>query len=121
MKAFTLIELLLVVALISVVTVAGFPIFTSFLNSSEVDATADIIRSSARRAQLNAQGSKQDSHWGILIAEPEITIYRGDNYASRVATDDLIAEFSQDVEVTGDLEINFEKVTGYPASSVTIT
>ncbi|MBN1331418.1 prepilin-type N-terminal cleavage/methylation domain-containing protein [Candidatus Dojkabacteria bacterium] len=113
-KGFSLLEVLLVVALIGIVAGFSAVVYTDFQTRNELDLTTQKIAQSLRTAQLNSQTMKNDSTWGVYIASNEITVFEGPDYAGRNVDSDFIQTFSTSISHTGLDEIVFSKYYGVP-------
>ena len=121
MKGFTLIEILLVVALFGILAGLSIPFYQSYQQRNDVSVAADTVVQSARRAQQLARAVDGDARWGLHIASGAITIFQGDTYAGRDQTEDEVISISSAVGVSGDTDILFEKVTGYVTDTTSST
>lgn len=119
--AFTLIEILLAVALLSVVTMGALSVGQEFLNKSEMGNATSFITQTIRSAQANARVAKEDSAWGVYIDGNTITLFKGDSYALRDSTIDLPITWSDRLTVSGISEIVFSKYDAVPSTTGTIS
>ena len=119
-SGFTLIEVLLVVALISIT--AGFSgvLYTDYQTRNELDLTAQKIAQGIRTAQINSQTMKDDSTWGIYMTDGEVTLFEGVDYATRNTNLDYTQTVSNRVSHSGIGEIVFSKYYGVPSTTGTI-
>lgn len=122
-RGFTLIELILVVAIMLAVGVMGAGWYSRMIVQTEVDNTTDKIIQSLRKAQYYATVSRKSntSGWGVNYAVGVITMYQGGTFASRNASLDERYEVNSGVTVAGLGDINFGRLRGRPGSSATIT
>lgn len=119
-KGFTLIEILLSLALIAVVTVMGLPVYNYFQAKSDLSTTADAIVSAFRRAQSLAVAVDGDTSWGVAIVTGtpnRLVIFRGLSYGSRDNTYDEDLELQNTVALSGTGEVVFSKFYGLPTPS----
>lgn len=121
-RGFTLLEMLLVVALIGLVAGMGAPLFQSFQVRNDLDIAATTAIESLRRAQALARSVDGDVPWGVRIATSTgITLFKGTSYAARDAAFDETTAISTIVSVGGVSEVVFAKVTGFPNVTGTTT
>jgi len=113
-KGFTLLEVILSIALIGILASTFFSVFTNFQIASDLDLASLSLVQSLRRAQLLAQGVSLDSDWGVKIESERIVIFKGAGYAGRDASQDEIINFPSPLEVSGNTEMVFEKFSGEP-------
>lgn len=65
LKGFTLLELLLVVAIIAILSVAGAASYRSFGVSTRLNGTMRTLAADIRQAQANAMIGKSNLKWGV--------------------------------------------------------
>jgi len=121
MKGFTLIEVLLSIAAITIIAGISVPIYRSFQIRNGLDIAAATIAQGARRAQLLAEASDGDSQWGVHVGTSTIAVFRGASYAARNAAYDETFEVPASVTPSGLEEIVFERFTGAPLIPGTVT
>lgn len=121
LSAFTLIEVLLAVALLSAISILLLPVGQEYLNKSEMDNATTIITQTIRSAQANAKSGKADSEWGIRIVDSSIVLFQGASYASRNLDADLTNSWSDRFSVSGINEIVFSRIDGNPSTTGTIS
>src|ERR1051326_7784778 len=80
---FTLIEILLVLALIVLVVGVTLPLAWGFLQSSDLDISTLTAVQSLRRAQQLAAEGAADSSWGVELEQQTVTVFSGSSFASR--------------------------------------
>src|SRR3972149_8971173 len=67
MKGFTLMELVLVIAVLGVIAGLGIGNYANFLRQSSLDSAANEIVATLRKAQTNSQASSEDYAWGVYF------------------------------------------------------
>lgn len=117
---FSLLEMLLSMALIAIIFVAGMPVYVSLMFRNDLAISQNITASLLRRTQLLAQGMDGDANWGVKIQSGFLTLFQGLSYASRDTSKDEIQELSSTVTPSGLQEIIFTKFTGLPQSTGTV-
>lgn len=118
---FTLIEVMLSVAAIGIIAGISVPVYQSFQVRNDLDiATTETVHS-IRRAQVLSQAVDGDTGWGIKIQSGSLTVFKGTSYATRDTTYDELFDMSTSTTPTGVSEIVFEKFTGLPETTGTIT
>lgn len=118
-KGFTLIEIILVIAIISILSVSVFTASSRFLITNHLDNSVNNLISSLRTAQINAMNTKGDGNWGVKIENKTITLFFGESYSSRNSVYDETFKIPASVSVA-DTEVVFEKVTGDVSSQINI-
>ncbi|MBI4836247.1 MAG: prepilin-type N-terminal cleavage/methylation domain-containing protein [Candidatus Abawacabacteria bacterium] len=120
-SGFTIVELLLSVAVIMIFAGVTLPLYYRLQIQSDLDTTVHTLVRSIRRAQILAQAVKEDSKWGIRMNVGEITIFKGNSYAGRDSDFDEVFAIPTTVAFSGLQEVTFAKFTGKPQQTGTIT
>ncbi len=120
-SGFTLIEVLLSVALIAGAFAVTGPVLHSFYLWSELNVVATETAQSLRRAQVLARSGQDDSQWGVRIDSGLVTIFQGPSYAGRDSTYDELMTYPQAITASGLSEVVFVKSSGAPSATGTIT
>lgn len=89
-KGFTLVELLLVIAIVAFVGATSIPVGSAFLVRNQLKNKTNEIVSSMRTAQLESISGKEDSQWGVSIDASEIILFKGSSYIARDSDFDQI-------------------------------
>ena len=113
---FTLLEMLLSVAAITVIAGISIPVYQSFQARNELDIAAVTVAQSLRRAQLLAQAGDGDSNTGVRVQSGGITVFHGASYALRDTAVDEDFSVPTSIVPSGVSEIVFTKFTGLPTS-----
>ena len=120
-RGFTLMEALLSIALIGVIASIGIPIYQIFQNRNDLDIAAVTFVQSARRAQLLSRAVDGDERWGVRVDPGSITLFTGDDFPSRDQERDEVFDISGTISVSGMQETVFERFTGEPQATGTLT
>ena len=120
-QGFTLIEVLLSVALISMLVGLSLPVYRAFQTKNDLDMTAETVAFALRRAQTYSRGIKADSQWGVAVQSGTLTVFKGASYASRDTAYDETTTISADIAVSGLGEVVFAKLTAAPSATGTVT
>lgn len=116
MRGFTLIELILVVAIVSFIALLSSPFYSRFLMQNSVDNTRDQLTGSLRKAQIYSMMGKKGSSWSVNYSSNTITLYKGASFASRDPAFDEKFSVNPTVSITGMTDISFARITGLPAA-----
>jgi prepilin-type N-terminal cleavage/methylation domain-containing protein len=119
LSGYTLVEILLTVALIAMVAGFSVPLFQSFLFQNQVATATTLVTRAVRSAQAYSQGVRGDSAWGVAFMPNGVTLFKGESYSARDSSEDLHYSL-QGVTLSGVGEIVFSKHRGYLSSSVTV-
>ena len=125
-KGVTLIELLIAIAIMTLMSAAAIPIYGNLQVSSQINENTTLIVQTIRTARQNSVSRVNDSGHGVMFFTNSFVMYQGTDYATRQAAYDrlipLDSALTLSSTLTGD-EVNFSKSTGVPveAGAVTIT
>lgn len=118
-KGFTMIEITLSVAMLSLIFGMSVPMYRTFSIRNDLDIATNQIAQSLRRAQTLSQVGDGDTSWGVHVSVGSILIYKGASYASRDVSFDEDTSISSSIVPTGLNDVVFGKVTGMPQSTGT--
>lgn len=122
-KGFTLIEVMIVVALIIMFSALTLPMSFSFFQEAALKDQVRNLENFLRKAQALAITGRGDSSAGIKITQSECIIFEGESYENRRQALDIVVPFSITVSISGADEIVFQKSTGllaFPSEEVSI-
>jgi len=124
-RGLTLIELILVVAIMTTVGILTAPVYSRFLTQNAVDEAAIIVGQNLRKAQWYALMSRKSAvaGWGVYYLNnpaQEMILYQGASFAARNPAVDEKTKLPGKITVT-NFEVNFNRVTGVPGGLSTIT
>jgi type II secretory pathway pseudopilin PulG len=114
---FTLIEIMLVVALIVAIGGISAPVYQSFQVKKNLDVATNGIAQILRRAQALSQSGAGDASWGVNISSGVVTLFKGADYSSRDVAFDETFEISSNIVPSGISEIVFSKLLGEPQTT----
>lgn len=114
-------ELILVVALVSIISTASPVFYSKFILQNALANSADQMVGSLRKAQIYSMMSRKGDSWSVNYSSNAITLYKGTSFASRDSSFDEKFELNPNVNVSGITDISFSKITGLPSlASLTI-
>lgn len=116
-KGFTLIELIIVVALIIMFSALILPVGFNFYQESTLKDQAKTLENSLRRAQAMAITGRRESNAGVKIDEGQYTIFERESFGEPRPEVDITIPFPIALSATGPDEIVFQKLTGLPIFS----
>jgi GxxExxY protein len=120
-SAFTLIEIMLSLSLISIIAAITIPVYQSFQVRNDLDIGATTITQTMRRAQALSRASDTDTTWGVLATTTSITLFQGTNYAARDQSFDEVFDLPGSITSSGLSEVVFSRLLGEPLSTGTTT
>lgn len=107
----TLVELLLVIAIVTSLSAATVPIASSFLVRNYLHDSSDELMSLLYSARINSISNKNNSSWGVSVVTPQMTLFKGSSFAGRDTAFDQSFDIPGSISVTND-EITFDQHTG---------
>lgn len=120
-RGFTLIEIVLVVALIAIISGVGLRLPHLFAPQQMYEADMFAIVTSLYRAQTLAASGRSDDAWGVSVTADDVTVFRGESYDDRDESSDERVIFESDAVPTGATEVVFGKRTGVPDAAATVS
>ncbi|MBI3290827.1 prepilin-type N-terminal cleavage/methylation domain-containing protein [Candidatus Falkowbacteria bacterium] len=125
MRGFTLLELLIVIAILSIIGALSIPFIQIFQTSTDLYTHAYSISKTLQRAQQQALAGKNSSSWGVFFDDPSkrLIMFSGENFASRDQTYDLAINYPPSFVLSTDFgdEVYFAVYSGLPSVGGTIT
>lgn len=119
-KGFTLIELVLVVAIVSLLGLLTLPFFSRFFNQNAVSNAVDQLTGELRKAQVYSMVGKQNGPWGVSYNSNTITLFQGNTYATRNTGLDEKFNVNPAITISGITEVDFSRLTGTPSATPVI-
>lgn len=111
---FTLLEIILVVAMLAISSGIVAPIYYSAKNNDDLINSRDSLISSLRRAQLLSMAVKNDQPWSLKIDDQNIIVFKGDDFLNRNQDYDELVSLNRNINISGIDEIVFSKLKGRP-------
>lgn len=118
---FTLLELLLSVAIIGILAGLSLPVYRSMQTRNDLDNSVVTTVQTLRRAQVLSQANEGDSAWGVKLLSGNIVLFKGATYATRDTSLDELYDLQSSISISGTSEYVFAKLTGDPNASGSIT
>jgi prepilin-type N-terminal cleavage/methylation domain-containing protein len=119
--AFTLMELVLVIALIVIILAFTAPIAWSFVAQNDLDVSAGIAVQELRRAQALAAVNIGGGGWGVELQSQEIILFQGASFNSRNPAFDEEFDLPAGLDIVGASEVDFLPESGWPTAPAIIT
>ena len=121
MRGFSLIELILVLALFTTISVFMFPMSVSLYNKQILTQTQGSLLSSLRSAYHQSITQKNNVPHGVKLLESQYVLFERQTYATREVASDIVVDFIGNTTFTGIGEIVFTEYTGVPSATGTIS
>ena len=120
-NGFTLIEVLLSVAILTLLTGLSLPVYETFMRRNDLDLTTQQVAAALRRAQTYARSVNRDSVWGVEVQTGTVTLFQGTNFATRNQNYDETFSIPSTVTASGLSGVQFAKLNETPNTTGTIT
>jgi prepilin-type N-terminal cleavage/methylation domain-containing protein len=120
-RGFSLVEVVLVVALISVLAGTFILIDPSFIVKNDVEVSSAVVTESLRRARTLSTASEGDSAWGVHIETSRVIVFKGDSFSGRDTSFDEEIAIPSAVSASGINDVVFGKLRGDPSVTGQIT
>ncbi|MEX0930558.1 MAG: prepilin-type N-terminal cleavage/methylation domain-containing protein [Candidatus Paceibacterota bacterium] len=118
---FTLVEILLAVALLAALAGLSLPLYTNVVVRTDLAVARDTVLASATAARQRAQHNIGDGQWGVRVATGAVTVFQGSSYSSRDTGYDDVVVIADTIEVSGESEFVFAQLTGEADQADTVT
>jgi len=121
-KAFTLLELLIVIGITAVLSAVGVGFYVNQQKTKILDNTAQEIANYLRYAQQKSIAQEQGLQWGVHFDNPTsgsdfYALYTGTTYSSPIETKYLPAGIEFQTPTSGNsVNVSFNKLTGLNSS-----
>jgi prepilin-type N-terminal cleavage/methylation domain-containing protein len=123
---FTLVELLIVIAITLIIGVASIPIYGNLQVSGQLNENSSQIIQTIRTAQSRSIARVNGAQHGIQFGNTNYTLYQGASYATRDTNLDRTVSLDTALAIStslsgGSTDINFSKGFGVPSATGTVT
>lgn len=124
-KGFTIIELLVSVAIIGVVAVLLISGFNSFRESTQLNEAHSNILGILRDARSRTLSGEKNTHYSVHFEENQVVLFSGSLYVSGFSSNEVYSLPSltriSSISLGGPTEVIFARLTGSASASGTIT
>ncbi|MCA9359022.1 prepilin-type N-terminal cleavage/methylation domain-containing protein [Candidatus Kaiserbacteria bacterium] len=118
---FTLVEMILVLAIMLTIGVFVSPIGISFYRSQQLNEVYDGLTSAIRQAEMFSLSGKGGQSYGVYIGDNEYILFSGESYSARIVGEDSSYYLPASVSVSGPNEIVFSQLSGEPSVTGLLT
>lgn len=117
-SAFTLIEGLIVIAILGILTGVTMPMYKEYRERTDLELAADQVTQGLSRAKLLSELNERDSPWGFSIDEG--VLFKGGDYGTRDAAFDESYPIEDGISASGLSSVSFAQITGTPNATGSI-
>ena len=118
---FTLVEILLVIALLGIMAGISIPLYYTFQLRNNLDLVSSSYAHTLRRAQALTRAVDGDISWGVHLTATTTILFKGISFAARQSDFDEISDIPISIFHTGLGDVVFAKFTGFPQQTGTTT
>jgi len=119
-RAFTLIEILIVIAITTIIATFSIVSFVSFSKRQALDASVQALASGLRDAKNQTLASVGASQYGIAINTDKFTFFKGSTYNPSESTNRVFVWSSYIKASSSISSVVFQRLTGNSSASGTI-
>jgi len=113
-NAFTLIEVLVVIAIFGVISSVSYALYTSLQTGRVIESVKQEVLQNMRLVQSRAKAGYHEAQHGVLFLGSMYTLYQGQSYVTRDVSFDMTYELPVIFYFDGLSEVNFAQKTGLP-------
>lgn len=118
---FTLVEMIMVIALLAVLAAFSTPFYVSFVRRNDLSIAARAVGLAINNAEIHSQGILLDQAWSVRVQQGSVTVYLGTNYVTRDQAWDITTKIRSNISFTGTTDFTFSRGTGLPTQASSIT
>lgn len=116
-----MIEAIVILAIIILLSAISASVYLNLRSRSNLEIGVNSIVEALRYAKNNAEQVNSDSVWGIYADANQVTIFKGENYASRDLARDKTLVLPSGLNVSGIHQVVFKKISGETTDAGIIT
>ena len=114
---FSLVEILLVIALFSMFAFTAMPMVGGVVSQNDLESSSLMVVSTLRQAENNARNGIEDSTWSVRIAYPQLKLFKGSDYATRDLNYDVDYTLNSNLTLSGISTITYSKMYAIPSTT----
>lgn len=111
-RGFTVVELVLVIALVGAVAALAMPASRGMFTDAQLAQAKTQAAEALRLAQARAQAGTADGDWGVRFAADTVTLFQGPSFAARNASFDERMPTPGGTAFAGTTDIVFTSISG---------
>ncbi len=125
-KGFTMIEILIVLAIIAIMIAVVLPSFSQMRKNEVLKSAVEDVASAINKAKSQSQSSIDSSEYGVHFETNQAVIFSGTAYSAVAASNQRVA-ITSPASITsitlsgGGSDIYFDRLSGEPNKTGTIT
>ena len=115
--AFTLIEVLVVIGILTIIFALVGPIAYNFYLDYQFDSEYNLLGALLRYSRNLSMVNHNESDHGFYVGVSDLVVFQGASYATRVVSQDKTFPRAAAVSVSGPTEVIFSALSGRTAST----
>ena len=119
LTGFTVIEILISVAVIAIIVLIIVSGIASFRRSADLNHASDGILAQFREARRRTVESRDASQWGMHIESSRTTLFKGATYSAGAADNEVFA-LPNTITASGLADVVFKRISGDTDNSGTL-
>lgn len=116
-KGFTLIEVVISLAILAIIFAVGSPITLDFYLDYQLEAETSLLTSALQQTRNLSMINHNESNHGLYVDADNFVIFQGVSFASRVQNQDKIFPRARLITISGPGELIFTALSGQTAST----
>ena len=120
MRGFSLVELILVIALFTIIALFAYPMSLALFNTQILEESRNGVEVALRNAYTRSITEKNDTSHGVKILENSLVLFEGNSYDTREVSKDHVVALPETLIHAGFDEIIFEQFSGRPSATGTL-
>lgn len=115
-KGFTLIEVIIVMALITLLAILAMPVGIDFYHDEIIERDTELLKTNLEKIRDFAKTGRLDSSWSIKFEGNKYILFKGDDFNARNKDYDKDFKLPSGMDISsGEDPLVFEKISGKPS------
>ncbi len=125
-RGYTLVEFLVVIAILVLIATLTFKTYISFKGSKTLEAAVSLVLAELKEARSLSINGKNGNEWGVHVASTSVTLFEGSTYNAS-ASSNIVSAIDSSVQISaislygGSADVVFSRLKGTTQSTGTIT